>query len=189
MHYKWSKKAPLNILTAKGHNNVLQFTAGPERAVVYLDNNRIAKVLYFCDKKKENILHQDAHHIIVGDNNWQREVYHFLKPGGVAPTMRLGYTVHNGRGSWSSLPHDFEKTPEPGFEEIFFYRLQGGSERGIQVGKGLWCDGTKVDEVWFVSNNTFGVVPMGYHPLVGEPGVQVMYVWVYLAKTSRWEKV
>jgi len=30
---------------------------------------------------------------------------------------------------------------------------------------------------------------MGYHPVVGEPGVQISYVWVYLAKYPRWEKV
>jgi hypothetical protein len=30
---------------------------------------------------------------------------------------------------------------------------------------------------------------MGYHPVVGEPGVHISYVWVYLAKYPRWEKV
>ena len=44
-------------------------------------------------------------------------------------------------------------------------------------------------EFWPIEDHSFGVVPMGYHPVVGEPGTNVWYVWVYLAKHARWEKV
>ena len=103
--------------------------------------------------------------------------------------MRLGITQHRGQGTWSSLPHAFELHTEPGFEEVFFYLLDGSPQRAIQVGRGVWQDNSPVDAIWPVSDRTFGVVPMGYHPVVGEPGVRVSYVWVYLAKKKAWEKI
>ena len=67
--------------------------------------------------------------------------------------------------------------------------MKGTTQRGIQVGKGVWEDGTPVDEVWPIKDRMFSAVPMGYHPVVGEPGVNVSYVWAYLAKKKSWEKV
>jgi len=132
----------------------------------------------------------DAKHIVVGAGNWERDVYHYLIPN-PAPhlQLRLGITIHRGAGTWSSLPHDFENAPEAGFEEVFFYLLEGTTQRAIQVGRGLWEDGGAVDEVWAVGDREFGAVPMGYHPVVGEPGVQVKYIWAYLAKKQAWEKI
>jgi 5-deoxy-D-glucuronate isomerase len=92
-------------------------------------------------------------------------------------------------GTWSSLPHDFELNTEAGFEEVFFYIASGTTARGIQLGRGVWHDNSPVDAVWPFADREFGTVPMGYHPVVGEPGVQISYVWVYLAKHPRWEKV
>ena len=193
----WSNKPKLNTLSAaatvktvKG-NKVLTFITSSERADVFLTvEGDIERVLFFAHGKGHSeIQASSAQHIIVGEGNWERDVYHFLKPGGPAPTMRLGITKHRGFGTWSSLPHDFELNTESGFEEIFFYILKGGGQRAIQVGRGVWHDNTPVDGVWTVNNNTFGTVPMGYHPIVGEPGVHVSYIWVYLAKYPRWEKI
>ena len=103
--------------------------------------------------------------------------------------MRVGITHHRGTGTWSSLPHDFELNTEAGFEEVFFYILKGKPMRALQLGRGVWFDNSAVDDVWPIAHETFGTVPMGYHPVVGEPGVNVSYVWVYLAKHARWEKV
>lgn len=199
----WSNEKRLDTLEVQADNihaketsGVLIFSNGPsdEMAQVYLDNGDISKVVFSGFGGRRNratIEKKDALKIIVGEGNCKRDVYHFLKPGGPAPVMRLGITHHSGLGTWSSLPHGFEKEEnlEPGFEEVFFYILRGGSERAIQVGKGLWNDGTNVDAVWPVYNRTFGTVPMGYHPVAGEPGVHVSYVWCYLAKHKRWEKV
>ncbi len=189
MAYQWSKKGPLATLNATGGADTLRFSAGDETAIVRLADQTIEEVEFAYRGKNARVTHDEARHVVVGSKNWQRDVYHFLTPDGPAPTMRLGYTVHRGEGTWSSLPHDFEEQPEPGFEEIFFYRLQGGTRRAVQVGRGLWCDGTVADGIWPVFNDTFGVIPMGYHPVAGEPGVRVMYVWVYLAKKPRWEKI
>ena len=190
MAYEWSNEVRLDTLKVSGENNVLVFEAPGEQAEVHLKSGTIDKVVFTAaEKDAVTIDAKDAHAIVVGKGNAERGVYHYLKPGGAAPTMRLGITVHRGEGTWSSLPHDFELNTEPGFEEVFFYILKGGIERGIQVGKGVWFDNTPIDFVWPIRNETFGTVPMGYHPVVGEPGVHVSYVWVYLAKKKEWEKV
>ncbi len=187
--YPWINEAKLDTLRVGGKNDMLTFEAGQERAEVYLKDGKIEKVVYFSGAEPITILEKDAHAIVVGEGNTQRDVYHYLKPGGPAPTMRLGLTSHRGIGTWSSLPHDFELNTEQGFEEVFFYLLDGGPKKGIQVGRGVWFDNSPVDSVWPIADRSFGTVPMGYHPVVGEPGVHVSYVWVYLAKYPRWEKV
>ncbi len=190
MEYKWSNETRLDTLTVQGSDNVLIFTGPGERAEVHLKEGTIEKVIFTGEgKEPTTITLPEAHAMVVGEKNFERNVFHFLKPGGPAPTMRLGITIHKGEGTWSSLPHDFELNTEKGFEEVFFYIMKGATERGIQVGRGVWYDNAPVDSVWPIKNNTFGTVPMGYHPVVGEPNVHVSYVWVYLAKKKSWEKV
>jgi 5-deoxy-D-glucuronate isomerase len=190
MAYQWSNPEKLDTLTARGEGDCLVFEAPGERAEVYLEQGTIEKVVFTdASGQTTTITAADAHPLVVGEQNFTRDVYHYLTPGGPAPTMRLGITVHRGEGTWSSLPHDFELSTEPDFEEVFFYLLEGKTKRGIQVGKGVWFDNSAVDDAWVVEDHTFGTVPMGYHPVVGEPGVHVSYVWVYLAKKKEWEKV
>jgi 5-deoxy-D-glucuronate isomerase len=190
--FGWSNDVRLDTLRAQGKRrktgDVLVFTTNEERAEVYLEDGVLEKVIFYGADGLVIVPSKDVQPIVVGEGNTQREVYHFLKPNPVT-TMRLGITVHKGEGTWSSLPHDFELNTEPGFEEVFFYILEGGSKKAIQVGKGVWVDNEPVDSVWPVENETFGTVPMGYHPVVGEPGVNVSYVWAYLAKKPEWEKV
>lgn len=190
MAYPWINDRKLETLKAQGEENMLIFEAPGERAEVYLKDGSIEKVIFTKEESEPvTISEEEAQALVVGEGNAQRDVYHYLKPNGPAPTMRLGLTKHRGIGTWSSLPHDFELNTEPGFEEVFFYMLEGGPKRGVQVGKGVWFDDTPVDSVWPITDRVFGTVPMGYHPVVGEPGVHVSYVWVYLAKYPRWEKV
>lgn len=190
MSYPWINEVKLDTLRAEGGGDTLIFEAPGERAEVTLVDGTIEKVVFTATGKEPVTISKDkAHAIVVGEGNAKRDVYHYLKPGGAAPTMRLGLTSHQGLGTWSSLPHDFELNTEPGFEEVFFYILDGGPKKGIQVGKGVWHDNSAVDTAWPIQDKCFGVVPMGYHPVVGEPGVHVSYVWAYLAKYPRWEKV
>lgn len=190
MAYGWSNERRLDALKATGEDETLVFEAPGERAEVHIVNGTIGKVVFTSAGSIPVIIEaKDAHPLVVGKGNAERDVYHYLKPGGPAPTMRLGITVHRGEGTWSSLPHDFELHTEPGFEEVFFYILTGANGRGIQVGKGVWFDNVLVDAVWPIKDRTFGTVPMGYHPVVGEPGVHVSYVWAYLAKKKSWEKI
>ena len=183
--YPWINKKRLKTLSVEGKDGILIFKTDSELARVYLKDNDIEKVVFSGDNQEETLIQKaDRFHLVVGESNWRRDVFHYLKPGGPAPTMRLGITRHSGLGTWSSLPHNFELNTEPGFEEVFFYILEGEPNKGIQVGKGVWSD-----EVWPIENQSFGTVPMGYHPVVGEPGVRVSYVWVYLAKKKSWEKI
>ncbi|MCC6290756.1 5-deoxy-glucuronate isomerase [Candidatus Nomurabacteria bacterium] len=180
----------LDNLCASGNDEVLVFESLGECAKVYLKGNTIERVVFTLGGEAPVTIESDsAQAIVVGNGNTQRDVFHYIRPGGPAPTLRLGITVHRGEGSWSSLPHNFELNTESGFEEVFFYLLENSSRRGIQVGKGVWFDNTPVDTVWPIKDRAFGTVPMGYHPVVGEPGVKVSYVWAYLAKKKEWEKV
>ncbi len=190
MTYSWCNEKRLDTLSAEGENGVLRFKSPDEECVVHLDGGDISKVVFAAKGKPGvEIAAKDAKAYVIGEGNATRDVLHYLAPSGPAPTMRVGITHHRGTGTWSSLPHDFELNTEAGFEEVFFYILKGKPMRALQIGRGVWFDNSAVDDVWPVAHETFGTVPMGYHPVVGEPGVNVSYVWVYLAKYARWEKV
>ena len=191
--YPFCKTAALQDLSAKGADGRLTFLTPKERAVVELtEAGGIARVVHtdLTTDRTSTITPAEAKAVVVGERNWQRDVYHYLKPNPQPHLqLRLGLTVHRGEGTWSSLPHDFENHLEPGFEEVFFYLLKGGPKRALQLGRGVWMDNAAVDEAWPVQDHSFGVVPMGYHPVVGEPGVQVSYVWAYIVKQPGWEKI
>ncbi|OGQ00127.1 MAG: hypothetical protein A2Z40_00670 [Deltaproteobacteria bacterium RBG_19FT_COMBO_60_16] len=189
MSYPWCNRKRLDTLEVDGRDDILVYETASERAEVHLVDGDIAKVVCRAGGKTTLFEAKDAHHIVVGEGNAQRDVYHYLKPGGPAPQLRLGITKHRGRGTWSSLPHPFELNPEPGFEEVFFYLLDGGTNRAVQIGRGVWHDLSPVDAAWYVMDRSFGTIPMGYHPVVGEPGVHVSYVWAYLVKKKEWEKI
>lgn len=189
MKYEWINEAKFDTLAASGEGDVLTYAAGDEKAEVHLSENGIEKVVFTYKGKTHVVSAADSKHIVVGEGNAKRDVFHFLRPDGPAPTMRLGITKHIGLGTWSSLPHPFELNAEPGFEEAFFYLIEGGSGRAVQVGRGVWCDNSQVDAVWPALDRRFAAIPMGYHPVVGEPDVHVSYVWVYLAKKKEWEKI
>ena len=189
MSYPWNNEKKLLTLRVTGEAEVLTIETGQEVAKVYLKDSDIDRVVCSASGTSSVISAEQAHHIVVGEGNAQRDVYHYLKPNGPAPHLRLGITKHRGYGTWSSLPHPFELSAEPGFEEVFFYLLHGGSERAVQVGRGVWCDGTPAEAAWFVADRSWSTIPMGYHPVVGEPGVHVSYIWAYLAKKKHWEKI
>lgn len=187
--FEWNNKKKLKTLKAYGSGNTLWFEAGHEKAEVHLNNRNITKVVYSFKNDSTVVTKKDCHHVVVGKGNARRDVYHYLLPRDFAPTMRLGITKHKGYGTWSSLPHDFELRTEPGFEEVFFYLIRGGSIRAIQLGKGVWFDNSPVDNAWIVHDRSFSTIPMGYHPVVAEPRVHLSYVWIYLAKKKSWEKI
>ena len=182
----------LDQLAARGAGDELIFETPSEIAVVNFDSKNILQVKHIdkIEKSERIISPKDAKNIVVGAGNLRREVSHFLLPNPKKHLqIRLGLTMHGGLGTWSSLPHPFELKPDLGFEELFFYLTEGGSGRAIQVGSGVWHDGAPVDACWPIIDRTFGVIPMGYHPVVAEPEVQVRYIWAYLVKKPEWEKI
>lgn len=187
--YKWNNEPKFQTLKISSKENILIYEAGEEKAEIYITGNDIEKVICYHQGKETVIDKTKVVKITPGEGNTQRDVFHYVLPGGPLPTFRIGITKHLKASTWSSLPHKFELDTEPGFEEAFFYLLKGGNKRAIQVGKGVWCDNSPVDGAWQVENMSWGTIPMGYHPVVGEPGVEVSYIWVYLCKKPEWEKV
>lgn len=126
----------------------------------------------------------------IGHGNHARKVYHYLNRQFVPSNgLRAGLTIHSSSSTWSSLPHDFELNPELGFEEIFFFHVSGGTNKGLQIRRGVWFDGTAIDDISGFESKDFLPVPMGYHPVVGEPNVLISYLWCYIAKYEHWEKL
>jgi len=167
----------------------LEIRSAEFSCLVRFSSEGIEKVEYSAKDEVHLISENDAMTVVVGSGNSERRVTHFLRPTGPASSLRLGLTEHLGDGTWSSLPHGFEKNVEPGFEELFMYLLDGGTRTAVQRGHGIWCNGEEVDDAWLVRDRDLSVIPMGYHPVVGEPGVTVRYLWAYLAKHDRWEKI
>lgn len=119
-----------------------------------------------------------------------RDVYHYVTAEHCT-ALRVGLTVHD---SWfSSTPHTFELSPEPGFEEVFFFRSSTLDAKALLEGEGLWPDGTLVDAAWPVRDGQFAQIPMGSHrvcvlPVEDEQRATWWYWWCYLATEERWEK-
>ena len=185
----WVNEQNLRELQVFANEDGLSVSDGLEKAHVKILNGTISSVEFSNGLQDWEIQSEQAKIVNVGSGNTAREVHHFLFPGGPATRLRLGQTFHQGEGTWSSLPHDFELNPELGFEEFFHYQISGGSGVAHQVGRGVWRDGLEVDTVWTVSDGDFATIPMGYHPVVAEPGVKISYIWAYLVKFPHWEKI
>ena len=190
--YPFNNQEDLPTLKSEGQEEVLTYTTPTEKAVVNFqaDGNVVDVVHTDLTTGEITIIeNNEAKYVEVGTENCTRDVYHYLRPNPKAHLqLRLGLTIHRGKGTWSSLPHSFENFPQANFEETFFYLLKGGTQRGVQIGQGQWCDGSKADAVWQISDRTFSTIPLGYHPVVGEPDVEVRYIWAYLAKKKSGRK-
>ena len=180
-----------NIKGEFNKKNEVLISTKNEKLKILIKRNNYLKVFYKTKLDDDfRLLKNNEFKIkIVGKKYFKRKVIHFLFRKNKDYKLRAGITYHLGEGSWSSLPHKFEKNLEKGFEEFFFYLLKNSPSEAIQVGKGVWHDFKKIDAAWKVKNKSFSKIPMGYHPVVGLPGVKVSYIWAYLAKHRRWEKI
>lgn len=126
-----------------------------------------------------------------------RKVYPFLNSS-LLP-FRAGLTVHGARGTWSSLPHEFEReeilTPRPmPFYEKFAYVTDPPGAWGIQTRIGHLYDTlfegdvmppnddsgmTFVNDATVVRDRDILSIPLGSHPVSGGPGVILAYFWCY----------
>ena len=135
-----------------------------------------------------------------------RDVYPLIND----PTLpfRAGLTVHAARGSWSSLPHAFEKTeilsPRPmPFYEKFAYMSYPVGGWGVQVRQGHLFDANLeansinnfygldstldwVNEARIIRDRDILDIPLGSHPVAGGPGYIWAYWWVYVSDTLMW---
>ena len=178
-------------ISANYRKSVYSVKTKYEEAKIKIKNGQISSVHYRTDSDKEfyKLSKKNFKIRIIGKDNYKRKVIHFLYQKNNKYKLRLGITQHLKLSSWSSLPHKFETKLERGFEEFFFYLLKNSPNSAVQIGQGVWHNFKKVDKSWIVKNKTFSVIPMGYHPVVGLPNVKVSYIWAYLAKFKRWEKI
>lgn len=184
-------KIKLPNISAFYKNSTYVVKTKNEEANIKIINGKVSSVYYktILDKKFIKLSKKSFKTRIIGKDNFKRKVIHFLYPKNKKFKLRLGITHHSKLSSWSSLPHKFETNLERGFEEFFFYLLKNSPKTAIQVGQGVWYNSKKVSKSWLVKDKTFSVIPMGYHPVVGLPNVKVSYIWAYIAKYKRWEKI
>ncbi len=117
-------------------------------------------------------------HQIHGRPPFQREV--FMTISQEDPGSRLICGITEGeQGQWTSWPphqhsNDLEEIycyfdiPKPKFALHLSSRFQG-----------------EIEEVYPVSTGDFVIVPEGYHPTVGMPGVKSCYFWIMAAFTEK----
>lgn len=189
MFYDNKKIILPNLKAYSKKNNLVNFITSNEHIKIKISNYNFIEVLYKNNKQLEFKKLKDFKIKLIGKGNFRRKVTHFLFHKNDEFKLRVGITQHLGVGTWSSLPHGFEKNLEKGFEEIFFYILKGSTKSAVQVGKGVWHNMIPINSCWLVKDRTFSQIPMGFHPVVGEPGVLVKYLWAYICKHKRWEKI
>jgi 5-deoxy-glucuronate isomerase len=90
-------------------------------------------------------------------------------------------------GHWSSYPphkHDRDDPPhETLLEETYYHRLRGGSGFAIQR---VYTDDRTLDEAVAVSDGDVVLVPRGYHPVAGDPRVDLYYLNVMAGPIREW---
>ena len=102
--------------------------------------------------------------------------------------FRAGLTVHAARGTWSSLPHEFEAKeilytrPMP-FYEYFAFITEPAGLGGVVKRNGFLFDKAgnpeRICDCLDIRDRDIKEIPLGYHPVSGDAGVRMMYLWVY----------
>jgi 5-deoxy-glucuronate isomerase len=89
-------------------------------------------------------------------------------------------------GHWSSFPphkHDRDDPPrERALEETYYHRLRGG--RGFAFQRVYTDDG--LDEAIAAEDGDVVLVPRGYHPVAGDPRVDLYYLNVMAGPVREW---
>ena len=90
-------------------------------------------------------------------------------------------------GHWSSYPphkHDRDDRPrETLLEETYYHRLRGGHGFAFQR---VYTDDRVLDEAIGVSDGDVVLVPRGYHPVAGDPRVDLYYLNVMAGPVREW---
>ncbi len=90
-------------------------------------------------------------------------------------------------GHWSSYPphkHDRDAPPdETLLEETYYHRLRGG--RGFAFQR-VYTDDGSLDESIAAEDGDVVLVPRGYHPVAGDPRVDLYYLNVMAGPRREW---
>lgn len=108
--------------------------------------------------------------------------------------FRAGLTIHATKGTWSSLPHEFEReeilTPRPmPFREWFAYVTEEPGGQGVQLRIGHlfgedeeWGTGEYmrfINDMVTVRDRDIVEIPLGSHPVTALGGTKLGYFWLY----------
>ncbi len=113
-----------------------------------------------------------------GKKGFRREVYNIIDEKVDADKLIIGETI-NFPGEWSSFPphkHDRDNLPEESkLEEFYFFKIK--PEDGFGMAR-LYTAEKDLDEAYVIKNNSFLLIPKGYHPIAVIPGYSLYYLWV-----------
>lgn len=115
---------------------------------------------------------------IRGKEGFRREVYNIIDERVDAERLIIGETI-NFPGEWSSFPphkHDKDNLPEESkLEEVYLFKIK--PEEGFGLCR-LYSAEKDIDKAYVIKNNSFLLIPKGYHPIVTIPGHKLYYLWV-----------
>ena len=113
-----------------------------------------------------------------GKTGFRREVYDIIDERVNAEKLIIGETI-NFPGEWSSFPphkHDKDNLPEESkLEEFYLFKME--PEEGFGLTRLYTAEGD-LDTAYVIRNNSFLLIPRGYHPIAVIPGYKLYYLWV-----------
>jgi 5-deoxy-glucuronate isomerase len=132
----------------------------------------------FFVRKYDLTLPLGSIHQIHGKPPYQREV--FMTITQEDPGSRLICGITEGEpGAWTSWPpHQHSKD----LEEIYCYFDIPKPKFALHLSSRIPGE---IEEVYAVSTGDFVIVPEGYHPTVGMPGVKSCYFWIMAAHSEK----
>ncbi len=115
---------------------------------------------------------------IRGKEGFRREVYNIIDERIDAEKLIIGETI-NFPGEYSSFPphkHDKDNLPEESkLEEVYLFKMK--PEEGFGMTR-LYTAEKDLDKAYVIKNNSFLLIPRGYHPITVIPGYRLYYLWV-----------
>jgi 5-deoxy-glucuronate isomerase len=121
-----------------------------------------------------------------GSGTEERFIANILMESEAAESL-LVTEVITPAGHWSSYPphkHDTNDPPrETMLEETYYHRLRGGDGFAFQR---IYSDDGELDEAIAARDGDVVLVPRGYHPVAGDPRVDLYYLNVMAGPVREW---
>jgi 5-deoxy-glucuronate isomerase len=132
----------------------------------------------FFTRKYDLSLPLGSIHQIHGKPPYQREVFMTIAQEDSGSRLICGIT-EGEPGQWTSWPpHQHSKD----LEEIYCYFNIPEPKFALHLAS---RKAGEIEEVYPVSSGDFVIVPEGYHPTVGMPGVKSCYFWIMAALSEK----
>ena len=148
------------------------------KLVMYLGGAPFELVGDFFVRKFDLLLPLGNIHQIHGKPPYEREVFMTIAQEDKGSRLICGIT-EGEPGKWTSWPphqHSID------LEEIYCYFNIPKPKFALHLSSRI---AGEVEEVYPVSTGDFVIVPEGYHPTVGMPGVKSCYFWIMAAHSEK----